>query len=169
MLLTNRDIASTFRFTLPQVRRWAVVALGTDPVADKGKGIIREYSLDDAFKIYMVGKLIDGYRIGLVEAKEHLNNIWPYLGKYNLLPSQNTEIKKTPKNVQIKISPGPNYDLRFLIDRETISKDEHIHKYKIITLKPYCLGDLGPIWIIGLGYHLWMFSKFIRNFYESRG
>jgi hypothetical protein len=172
--LTNRDIASAFRFTLPQVRRWAVVALGVDPVADKGKGTIREYSIDDAFKIFMVGELIQIYRMGLAEAKDNLNNLWPKLSDYSLLPSQINVIENIPI-VKIYIHPGHNYDLRIIIKRNRIKKDtfkeEFVETSRVISFGPYDLTRFKldrPIWIIGITYHLKMFSGQLSAFLKRR-
>ena len=169
----SREIAEDFSFTLPQVRRWAVLVLGIDPLAAKGKGTIREYSTDEAFKIYLVGKFITWYRMGLQEAKHHVNNLWPKFVEFNLLPSQNPTLKIN-STVQIYIHPNYNYDFRFLISGETISKDqfkaESVESYKTVIFNPQELTryELGPIWIIGFTFLLERFFKRVM-IRKSRG
>ncbi len=86
--LTNRTIARAFGCTIHQMRRWARVACGIDSKADKSSGVVRKYSLDDGFKIFMIGQLVTQLKMDLVEAKMHLANLWPYLEQYSLLPSK---------------------------------------------------------------------------------
>jgi hypothetical protein len=165
MKLANRDMAKGFGFTLPQVRRWAVLVLGIDPLADKGKGTIREYSIDESFKIYMVSELINCYRMGLNEAKQHLNNVWPHLSEHNLLPSQIMPTKTIPPEVYLYIAPGPYYELQWIIDtQEEIPNRETIKHVKHIALSDYSLrGQYGPLWIIGLQFPLALFLNRISH------
>jgi hypothetical protein len=88
MRLTNRDLARRFGVSLTQIKRWAVIVLGRDPEADQSGGVRREYTLDDAFLIYLFGEiLVRNFRIGLKEAKRHMDQIMPQLKAEKLLPS----------------------------------------------------------------------------------
>ncbi len=85
---TNRDLARVFGVSLTQIKRWAVIVLGRDPEADQSGGVRREYTLDDAFIIYFFGVILVGdFRMGLKEAKVHLDHIRPQLIAEKLLPS----------------------------------------------------------------------------------
>jgi hypothetical protein len=150
--LTNRFIAKAFGFSLPQVRRWALVVLGIDQAAEKAKGVVREYSLDEGFKIFMLGELIN--RMGFAEAKKHLNNIWPHLSEYYLLPSMiidhwdyidqeppmvewvkegsssgdgplSFKTDDSPLDVFLYIRPGPYYEIRSLINICNVEDEEN--------------------------------------------
>jgi len=88
MKLTNRYLARKLGVSLTQIKRWAVIVLGRDPEADQSGGVRREYSLDDAFLIYLFGEiLVRNFRIGLQEAKRHMDQIMPQLKAERLLPS----------------------------------------------------------------------------------
>lgn len=155
--LTNRFIAKAFGFSLPQVRRWALVAFGIDQTADKAKGVVREYSLDEGFKIFMLGELIN--RMGFAEAKKHLNNIWPHLPEYYLLPSMiidnweymdqgplmvpwvregsssqdsplSFKTDDSPLDVFLYIHPGPYYEIRSLINICNVEDEENRGRVK---------------------------------------
>ena len=155
--LTNRDIVKVFGCTLPQVRRWALVALGIDRIAARSKGVRRVYSIDEAFKIIMIGELCSKYLISLIQAKTHLDNLWPHFEEYNLLPSQilsGTNYDK--QEVYVYIYAGPYYEFRYRIDSKLIStdksKEEYIEKYKVIRFdsSDSSRSNLSPTWIIGL-------------------
>jgi hypothetical protein len=86
--LTNRELARAFGVSLTQIKRWAVICLGRDPEADQSKGIRREYTIDEAFMIYLFGEiLVRRYHIGLKKAKVHMDQIMPVLKAEKLLPS----------------------------------------------------------------------------------
>jgi hypothetical protein len=87
--LTNRQLETAFGFSFPQVKRWAVACLGKDPEADYAGGVHRKYSLDDAYKIFSMGRLVTEYHFTLNQAKEHIDNVWPIFAAETLLPSQN--------------------------------------------------------------------------------
>jgi hypothetical protein len=174
---TNSDLVKAFGFTLAQVRRWSVVALGIDPIADRGKGTRREYDLDDAFKIFMIEELSLQYRMSLSQAKQHLDNLWPLLKENNLLPSQiPTGLEYGDLDVQIYIhGAGPYYDFRSLIDSEMESvdetKEEYIETFRIIRFKPYLNqypSNLSPTWIIYYDDHLMTFLS-VAGIYFSKG
>ena len=88
MKVTNRQLEKVFGFSLSQVRRWAVLCFGRDPEADKGGGVRREYELDEAFFIYLIGIFITEYNMGQKEARNHIENIRKELIVENLLPSK---------------------------------------------------------------------------------
>lgn len=166
MLLKSREIAEDFNFTLPQVRRWAVLVLGIDPEADKGKGKIREYSLDEAFKIFLMGELVNDYRMGLNEAKDTINSLWPHLSKLKLLPSQITSKNDIP-DIDLIIDAGENYKLRKRISVDNLDNDgfDYDITYRItslnktISFKSYS-GPWKSIREIYLSYEL---RKFMRR------
>lgn len=86
--LTNRELARDFGVSLTQIKRWAVIVLGRDPKADQSGGVRREYTLDDAFMIYFFGEILVGrFRMGLKQAKTHMDQIKPQLIEEKLLPS----------------------------------------------------------------------------------
>lgn len=82
------ELARAFGVSLTQIKCWAVICLGRDPKADQSGGVRREYTLDDAFIIYLFGEvLVRSYGMGLKEAKTHIDHIRPQLIAENLLPS----------------------------------------------------------------------------------
>lgn len=89
-MISNRDLVTNFSFTPGQVKTWAVLVLGRDPLADQAGGVRRKYDLDSAFKIFFCGFLVKKYRMGLKQAANHLNCLWVHLEDRKLLPSFNT-------------------------------------------------------------------------------
>jgi hypothetical protein len=86
--LTNRDLVQKIGISLTQAKRWAVLCLGRDPEADQAGGVVREYTHDEAFIIYLFGEVLVGrFRMGLKQAKTHMDNIKPQLVEEKLLPS----------------------------------------------------------------------------------
>jgi hypothetical protein len=99
--LNNRELASFFGVSLTQIKRWSVIVLGRDPDADQSGGVRREYTIDDAFMIYLFGEiLVRRYGIGLKEAKAHMDHIMPELKAEKLLPS-NYDYESPLKSMQL--------------------------------------------------------------------
>lgn len=89
MNLTNRDLEKAFGKSLVQIKRWAGLCLGTDPLAGQGSGVRREYDQDSAFIIYLFGVVLVGeFHLELKEAKIHIDKITPVLREYGILPSK---------------------------------------------------------------------------------
>ena len=84
----NRDLAQKIGVSLTQIKRWAVICLGRDPEADQAGGVRREYTPDDAFMIFLFGDILVGkFRMGLKQAKAHMDKIKTQLIEEKLLPS----------------------------------------------------------------------------------
>ena len=126
-----------FGFSLPQVKRWAVACLGRDPEADYAGGAHREYSLDDAYKIFIMGRLVTEYRFVLKKAKDHIDNIWPILAEESLLPSQNWGKEATNPRAYLTIfnADPPAYELERVLRSEEIKtadgKTEYVRSSEI--------------------------------------
>ena len=96
-----------------------MLVLGRDIEADKGCGVIREYGLDDAFKIYLAGVLIDDFGIGLKETQQHVGNIALFLQSERLLPSYYLD-NKEGQAVKLTIYSGSSYKIEWLLDKSQV-------------------------------------------------
>lgn len=102
MNFTNRDLEKAFKKSLVQIKRWASICLGSDPLAGQSGGVRREYDIDSAFIIYLFGIVLVGeFHLGLKEAKIHIDNISSLLKEEALLPS-----KIDTKNENLNFMPS---------------------------------------------------------------
>ncbi|MHB8156189.1 MAG: hypothetical protein ACYDEQ_02140 [Desulfocucumaceae bacterium] len=149
MDLTNRNLEKAFSLSLNHVKKQAVLCLGRDPEADQAKGVLRKYSLDDAFIIYLYGAvLIKNFRMGLKEAKIHIDNIKPVLLSDNLLPSKIDTKYINPESWHI-----PN---------ELITKANTFINLSIDKIRPSLLPGIDLTILPGNNYLL---EKYIRIYY----
>lgn len=96
MKLRNPDFKH-FGWSIGQVKTWVCLVLGRDPQADQGMGVSRQYSLEEAFKIYVFGRLVAKHRMKLKEAQDLLNNLWPILEREKLIYLYYKIINDIPK------------------------------------------------------------------------
>jgi hypothetical protein len=123
MEITNRELASKLGFTLGQIKTWAVLVCGRDPQADQGGGVARKYDVDGAFKIFLCGTLIHDLRLGLKEAANFLNILWPHLERLKLLPRFHLEQRNYLRgclgiDLFIYPKPEPHFEVRWRIAEE---------------------------------------------------
>jgi hypothetical protein len=186
MKIGNRDLARAFNFSLTQVRRWAVLVLGTDPEADKGDGVSRNYDLDSAFRIFLAGILVSRYRMSLKQTQTHLVNISHMLAEEELFPSEIQKMEEIPE-AELTIFSGETYSLRKDIEKPKVkmvtnsgeeiqtatfpSSDstrfdiqEH-YSERFYPLNIYAPAP-GPRWVINLTKYL---KQFIEQSKESWG
>lgn len=67
-MLTVREIAEKFDCSVPQVRRWAVTALGVDPLAGQQMGVPRIFDEFSALAIFLMKHFILDQKLGLAES-----------------------------------------------------------------------------------------------------
>jgi hypothetical protein len=118
MSKTNRDL-QVFGWTLGQIKTWAVLVLGRDEQADQGGGVSRQYTLDEAFKIFLCGLVVSRYHMGLKDAQRHINFIWPWLIEKKLLPSAIKHGEIIIPN-ELTIYAGSLYRLRIITEAQFV-------------------------------------------------
>jgi hypothetical protein len=148
-MFTNRELASRSGFTLGQIKTWAVLVCGRDPQADQGGGVVRNYDADSAFKIFLCGSLIKELGIGLKQAANYLNLLWPHLDQFKLLPKYHLK-KRSYLNecfgIDLFILPKPkiHFQIRWRTKEEyQSSKIKETYSQEWI---PKTSNPLGPYW-----------------------
>lgn len=82
---TNRDLARISEKSLVQIKRDSVLALGVDPLTGSASGKVREYSLNDAFLLYLFTRcLVTDQRLERDEAKKYFILLKESFEKENL-------------------------------------------------------------------------------------
>jgi hypothetical protein len=79
MIITNRILAKSTGFTHPQIKRWAVAFLEPDEASGQHSGIPREYSFEQAVRIFLGGYLVRDLKFNLIEARQILNDVTKWL------------------------------------------------------------------------------------------
>jgi hypothetical protein len=100
-----------------QVKRYALAFCGVDPNASGGRGITREYEINDGFYIYLIGVLVADYGMQLGEAQSHIYRIIPELDTRGLLPSIRWDRRDPVPRIVLRIHPGHVYEYRTYIKR----------------------------------------------------
>jgi hypothetical protein len=142
MKITARLIAKATEYTLKQTHRWTVSFVGHDPNTGRWSGIKREYSVDEAFKVYLGGVLIAECRLTADEAKTVTEDISNWLEQKGWLPSDGFPILEVrgevfpnypevtfPKALQVAIGRDANgvffYHVAEFVSREEVPDPEN--------------------------------------------
>jgi len=149
MVITNREMVSKLGFTLGQIKTWAGLVCDQDPQAGQGAGVARSYDMDSAFKVFLCGSLINELGIGLRQAAECLNWLWPHLDKLKLLPKYQVKGKDYLRGclgIDIFIFPNPEVhcQIRWRIE-EQYQTNNITENYKLQWI-PETNNPLGPYW-----------------------
>ena len=87
MLLTNKELSKRFNVDLAKWKRWSREFLPPDPRAGMQQGVSREYSLEDAFTVYLGGYLIATVKLSAAESRKVISDLVPsYLETLKIFP-----------------------------------------------------------------------------------
>jgi hypothetical protein len=76
---TNRELADKLSINLAKWKRWSREFLPPDPLGGMQSGFTRQYSIDDAFKVFLGGHLVSAIKYTIPEAKKILHDLQEWL------------------------------------------------------------------------------------------
>ena len=100
---TNRELADRLSINLAKWKRWSREFLPPDPLGGMQSGYTRQYSIDDAFTVYLGGHLVSALKYTIPESKTILRDLHGWLssiGIYQNTPKANTD--GLGKTIQVK-------------------------------------------------------------------
>lgn len=132
----NRELSKRLGIPLSRWKRWSREFLPPDPLGGHQSGYARQYSLKDAFYVYLAGYLVSAMGFSIPEARQILLDLNGWLKKniiahYDAVVDLNkdiasggvhTDLMITP--VKRKKSPAFTYRIRSLVDRNLISEED---------------------------------------------
>lgn len=74
----NRELSSRLGINLAKWKRWSREFLPPDPLGGMQSGYTRQYSPDDAFKVYLGGHLVSELKYAIPEARQILGDLWKW-------------------------------------------------------------------------------------------
>ncbi len=76
---TNRELAQKLKLNLARFKRWSREFLPPDPLGGMQSGYARQYSIDNAFTVYLGGYLVGELKYTILEAKKILEDLKRWL------------------------------------------------------------------------------------------
>jgi len=77
---TSRELSLKFNLNLAKWKRWSRAFLPPDPLGGLQSGYARQYSIDQAFCVYLGGVLVSELKFTLPEAGQILDDLKSWLG-----------------------------------------------------------------------------------------
>lgn len=126
----NRELSSLLGIRLSRWKRWSREFLPPDPLGGLQSGFARQYSLQEAFQVFLGGHLVAGLKISIPETKIILKDLKEWVtNQYFLYPpsEERSSIRQATREYRIYIFIGhePNqavqthaYMVRRVIDQE---------------------------------------------------
>ena len=126
----NRELSERLGFRLARWKRWSREFLPPDPLGGLQSGFARQYSLPEAFQVYLGGHLVADLKFSIPETKIILEDLKAWVSKqffsYSAPENQST-VQHSVKEYRILIfvNPEPSqpgqphtYMVRRMIDQE---------------------------------------------------
>ena len=82
---SNRDLSHLLNVNLAKWKRWSREFLPPDPLGGYRSGYARQYSLNDAWLVFLGGHLVAGLKFTIPEARQILQNLTPWLKEAGIL------------------------------------------------------------------------------------
>jgi len=132
----NRELSTRLGIPLSRWKRWSREFLPPDPLGGHQSGYARQYSMKDAFYVYLAGYLVSAMGFSIPEARQILNDLNTWLKK-NIIahydtatdPHSNSEIDGVSISLMImparrRATPAFTYHIRSLIERKSLKVGE---------------------------------------------
>jgi len=99
---TNRELAQKFGLNLAKWKRWSREFLPPDPLGGLQSGFARQYTLKDAFRVYLAGFLVSELKYSIPATKEIIDELTAWLESEKLLANHDL-VREGTKNATIPI------------------------------------------------------------------
>jgi hypothetical protein len=147
----NRDLSMRLGIPLSRWKRWSREFLPPDPLGGLQSGFARQYSVRDAFVVYLAGYLVSSQAYSIPEARQILHDLSGWLENEIIDPGcaaaeTGVETASQTRRFEVLITPvrhnGPafSYRTRLLLDRKRLGDDGEAElwqeQYRENILKP---------------------------------
>ncbi|MBC8246297.1 MAG: hypothetical protein H8E81_01805 [Deltaproteobacteria bacterium] len=99
---TNRELAQKFGLNLAKWKRWSREFLPPDPLGGLQSGFARQYTLKDAFRVYLAGFLVSELKYSIPAAKEIIDELTGWLESEEFLTNHDLFLRSA-KNAAVPI------------------------------------------------------------------
>ena len=79
---SNRELSERLAIRLSKWKRWSREFLPPDPLGGMQSGYARQYTLDQAFTVYLCGHLVAGLHFRTPEAKQIVQELNPWINTH---------------------------------------------------------------------------------------
>jgi hypothetical protein len=180
---TNRELSRIFSINLAKWKRWSREFLPPDPLGGLQSGYARQYNLDDAFTVYLGGRLVGDLKFTIPESREILSGLHQWLLDHGFYFdfAGNADSQSEPahpvENYQIAIIssspaepnlPGLTYRVKAQIDCDTIELNEtQVRQERFVELSIGAQDKtIGPAMRRVEGYRVLNISVLRKSFLE---
>jgi len=87
----NRELSAKLDIKLSKWKRWSREFLPPDPLGGMQSGYARQYTLDQAFMVFLGGHLVADLHFSIPETKQIIEELGPWIKIYKTAPSGKTD------------------------------------------------------------------------------
>ncbi len=128
----NKTLSKALNTSLSKWKRWGREFLPPDPNAGMQCGIAREYSMQEAFTVYLGGYLVGNLKYSIPETKTILGDILPWLDKRKMIPGNLVSDEKDWLINIMKGASGFAYKAKGVIEQKIIDQKENIYNEQYV-------------------------------------
>lgn len=151
----NRELSARLGFKLSRWKRWSREFLPPDPLGGLQSGFARQYSLLEAFQVYLGGHMVADLKLSIPETKIILGDLkeWVINQYFSYLPpEEQSSVQKSVKEYRIYIfmnlEPTQAVQKHSYMVRRVIDHEKSLGKGARIVTERYIenwLNDGGPV------------------------
>ena len=129
----NRELSTRLDIPLSRWKRWSREFLPPDPLGGLQSGFARQFSIRDAFVVYLAGYLVSALGYSIPEARQIMHDLNGWLKKDVIEPysaaadsgpqtvQQTSRIDLLITPVKRSAQPAFSYSIRCLVDRRALA------------------------------------------------
>jgi hypothetical protein len=102
---TNRELADKLSINLAKWKRWSREFLPPDPLGGMQSGYTRQYSIDDAFKVFLGGHLVSAMKYTIPDARKILHDLQEWLAGVRIYQNSGRDLE----NITEPVTPVERY------------------------------------------------------------
>jgi hypothetical protein len=134
----NRELSTRLEIPLSRWKRWSREFLPPDPLGGLQSGFARQYSVRDAFVVYLAGYLVSSKAYSIPEARQILQDLNGWLQNEIVDPccavaEAGAETTSQVRRHELMITPiqgngqaAFSYRVRLLLDRSRLDSDDTV-------------------------------------------
>jgi hypothetical protein len=170
----SKHLADKLDINISKWKRWVREFLPPDALGGFQSGYARQFSLKDAFRVFLGGVLVGSLKFSIPEAKRILNDLHSWIkdrGFYSLRVLDSERLRHDQRYFRIYIYPLSarkfGYAIRSIGSGASEGEEEHVERYQISLLSidydPIARNEVETAQVLGISR---LYTRFLQRLSE---